>query len=218
MLTGVISYPVPAYSNPPIEPQFFQPSVFDISAITTGQSTTITTSENHNFVIGQLIRLLIPVLFGSYQLNGVQGYVISIPTNNSVVVQIDSSFVDAFIPSPYIATITNINVVDANSVNITANNSFRRGNVLLIYGVNGMTQINNMIGTVKTVSNTSFVLNIPTSGFSVYTSGGTAVLFDVPQNQAQIIAIGDVNQGIISSTGPVIPTTTIPGSFINISP
>ena len=33
----------------------------------------------------------------------------------------------------------------------------------------------------------------------------------------QIVAIGDVNTGIISSTGPRIPSTNIPGSFINIS-
>ena|SRR5271156_1965232 len=34
---------------------------------------------------------------------------------------------------------------------------------------------------------------------------------------AQIIAIGDINTGIISSTGTMISSTNIPGSFINIS-
>lgn len=37
-------------------------------------------------------------------------------------------------------------------------------------------------------------------------------------NVPQIIAIGDFNSGIISSTGRVISSTNIPGSFINISP
>lgn len=36
-------------------------------------------------------------------------------------------------------------------------------------------------------------------------------------NQPQIMAIGDVNSGIISSTGRNIPSTNIPGAFINIS-
>lgn len=35
---------------------------------------------------------------------------------------------------------------------------------------------------------------------------------------AQIVAIGDINSGITSSTGPNVPTTNIPGAFINISP
>jgi hypothetical protein len=37
-------------------------------------------------------------------------------------------------------------------------------------------------------------------------------------NQPQIVPVGDVNNGIISATGRNIPTTNIPGSFINISP
>ncbi len=218
MVTGVISYPVPAYSNPPIQPQFFQPSVFDISSITPGQSTLITTSEDHNFVIGQLIRLIIPALFGAYQLNNVQGYVTSIPTDSSVVVQINSVFTDAFVASPYTATITNIVVSTASSVTVTANNSFKRGASLIFSGVGGMTQINSQVGVIESVTPTSFVLTIPTAGFSAYTSGGVATLYNTPQTPAQIFAIGDINQGIISSTGPNIPTTAIPGSFINISP
>ena len=36
--------------------------------------------------------------------------------------------------------------------------------------------------------------------------------------QPQILAVGDINQGIINSTGRVMLSTTIPGSFINVSP
>ena len=57
---SVISYPTPPYQNPPIEPQFYQPSAFVISAITLGPQTTITTTVNNNYVIGQLCRLIIP--------------------------------------------------------------------------------------------------------------------------------------------------------------
>ncbi len=218
MTTGVISYPIPAYSNPPIQPQFFQPRVFNISAITRGQSTTVTTTLPHNYVIGQLIRLLIPSLFGSYRLNEVQGYVTSIPTSSSVVVEINSVYVDAFIATPYTSIITNITIIDANSVAVTSNNSFLIGNRLQITAVLGMTQINNQVGSVLSATPTSFVLSIPTSGFSAYVSGGIATLFNVPQTPAQILAIGDVNTGQINSSGPLNTTTYIPGSFINISP
>lgn len=136
----VISFPIPPYSNVPIEPQYFQPSRFVISAISLGFTTTITTTENMNYVIGQLIRLIIPSTFGCRQLNEKTGYVLSIPAADQVQVSIDSSQnVDPFIAS-----------------------------------------------------------------------SATTV--------AQILAVGDINNGIISSTGLNIPTTNVPGAFINISP
>lgn len=97
---GVISYPTPPYSNPAIQPQFYQPQVFDISAIDLGYQTIITTSVSHDYVIGQLVRLLIPSKYGSRLLNEQKGYVISIPAANQVMLDISSFGVDSFIPSP----------------------------------------------------------------------------------------------------------------------
>lgn len=136
----VISYPTPAYSNPPIESQFYQPGLFFIEDITLGHTTTITTTEDNNYVIGQEVRLLIPPGFGCRQLNGIPGFVIDIPASDEVVLDIYSASADPFMSDPDL------------------------------------------------------------------------------ENQPQIIAIGDINSGIISSTGRSIPTTNIPGSFINISP
>jgi len=91
MSNTVISYPIPPYSNPPIQPQFYEPSRFVISDVTLGINTIVETTENMNYVIGQLVRLLIPQPFGCYQLNELQGYVLSIPSSNEVEVSIDSS-------------------------------------------------------------------------------------------------------------------------------
>jgi hypothetical protein len=135
----IISFPIPPFQNLPIEPQNYQPRQFFISAIGLGVLTTVTTTTNHNYVVGQLVRLLIPYYSGSRQLNEQTGYVISVPANNQVLINLNSSQnVDPFI----------------------------------------------------TTSN-------PT--------------------QPQIIAVGDTNNGIISTTGRNLPTTAIPGSFINIS-
>lgn len=215
-LTGVISYPIPPYSNVPIQPEFYQPSRFIISAITTGQTTQITTAIAHNYVVGQAVRLLIPQLYGSFQLNEAQGLVLSIPSPTQVILNIDSTQANAFIASPYTATITNI--TQSVTPTVTAANSFVRGNSVIFSSVGGMTELNGLVGSIVTVSPTSFTININTSGFSPYGSGGIATLYNVPQTQAQILAIGDINSGIISSTGRVQPTTNIPGSFINISP
>ena len=92
--------PIAPESNPPINPQYYQPSVFYISAITLGNTTTVTTSVNHNYVIGQLFRLLIPPTYGSVQLNQQQGYVIGIPAADQVVVNINSTKANAFVAVP----------------------------------------------------------------------------------------------------------------------
>lgn len=118
--------PVPPYSNPPIEPQFYAPSQFTISNVVLGQTTTVTTSVNNNYVVGNLVRLLIPQLYGCWQLNEMTGYVISIPMPNQVEVSIDSSQnVNAYIalslpplnpyPVPQIVCVGDVNTGLINS-------------------------------------------------------------------------------------------------------
>jgi len=115
--------PIAPENNPPINPQYYQPSVFQITAISLGRSTTVTTSVDHNYVIGQNVRLIIPPTYGSFQLNESQGLVTSIPTANQVVINIDSSSnVNAFVSSPtygptkpQIAAIGDVNSGQINS-------------------------------------------------------------------------------------------------------
>jgi hypothetical protein len=97
--------PTPPYTNVPIAPQNFSPSRFTISSIQLGFTTLITTSTNHNYIVGQLVRLIIPPTFGSRQLNQRVGYVINIPSSNQILLDINSSQnVDAFISSPLFGT------------------------------------------------------------------------------------------------------------------
>lgn len=126
--------PIAPESNPPINPQYYQPSLFYISAITLGANTTITTSVDHNYVVGQLVKLLIPFTYGAQQLNQQEGYVISIPAPDQVVVNINSIKANAFIPSPtYGPTLPQIIAVgDVNSGQINA--SGRIQNITYING------------------------------------------------------------------------------------
>ena len=97
-LPGVISYPIPIYQNVEIHEEYYQPKRFVIEDIDLGETTLVTTTLDHDYVIGQLIRLIIPAQFGSYQLNESRGFVISIPNSDEVEVDIDSSLnVDPFI-------------------------------------------------------------------------------------------------------------------------
>ncbi len=138
-MNTVLSPPIPPYQNFPIRSEFYIPSRFVISAIILGQTTIVTATTDMNYVIGQQVRLLIPSSYGTYQLNGVSAYVISLPDTTQVELDIDSNGMDI-----------------------------------------------------------------------LHSSSNTTL--------PQIIAIGDVNQGVISNIGPDVPSTAIPGSFINISP
>lgn len=119
-MSTVISYPIPLYANLPIEAQFYQPSQYFISAILLGQRTTVTTTIDHNYVIGQQVRFIIPKSFGTRQLNEQQSYVIDLPASDQVTVSIDSSSYDTFVLSsattrPQIMAIGDINSGIINS-------------------------------------------------------------------------------------------------------
>lgn len=96
---SVISYPIPVYSNVPINPQFYQPRFWFINNITRGRLTLVDTTMSQDFVVGQLVRFIIPQPFGIRQLNNQQGYVIGINTPTQIIVNIDSSLMDAFTTS-----------------------------------------------------------------------------------------------------------------------
>lgn len=136
---SAVTGPIPPYQNVPIHAEYYKPSRFVISAISLGLNTTVTTTANNDYVIGQLVRLIIPPQYGCRELNEVLGYVISIPNPNQVVININS------------------------------------------------------------IKSTPFLnANLP--------------------NQAQILAVGDINTGHINDDGNLRTHPHIPGSFRDISP
>lgn len=124
----VISYPIPLYQNLPIESQFYQPGRFVISAVSLGQTTTITTTVDTNYVIGQQCRLIIPPSYGCRQLNELTGLVLSLPASNQVELNIYSSGGDAYTASSattkaQILAIGDVNSGDINSSGRIQNNT-----------------------------------------------------------------------------------------------
>ena len=103
-MTNPFPGPTPPFANVPIEPQFYAPRQYRISAISQGQTTIVTTAVANDYVIGQQVRLLIPEFFGSRQLNEQVGYVTALPTTTQVTVTINSTNANAFIPSPPFST------------------------------------------------------------------------------------------------------------------
>lgn len=118
----VISYPIPAYANLPITANFYNPSRFVISAITLGETTIVTASSSVNYVVGQLVRLIIPPSFGCRQLNESQGYVLSLPAADQVELSINSSQnVDPYIASSATTPAQILPIGNINSGNTSTN-------------------------------------------------------------------------------------------------
>jgi len=130
---NITTGPIAPQNNPPINPQYYQPRGYEISGITLGSTTTVTTSTTHDFVVGQLIRILILPYYGSYQLNEKSGYVISIPASNQVTVTIDSTNTNAFIASPTY-TASPPQIIPIGDINSGAINSGRTNNQTYING------------------------------------------------------------------------------------
>jgi hypothetical protein len=128
----VISYPTPYFNNNiPIVAENYAPSRFVISNVTLGQTTIITTSVDHDYVIGQLIRLFIPKGYGCIQLNQKSGYVISIPSTTKVEVLIDSSQnVNQFIAASETNSPAIMAVGDTNTGTINSNGRTNLGTTI----------------------------------------------------------------------------------------
>lgn len=127
---SVISGPVAPFNNPPINPQYYQPRQYFIENVALGQTTTITTTVDHDYEIGQQIRLLIPNGYGCTQLNEVQGTVVSIPAADQVVTDIYSAKADSFISASLSNQPQIIAIGDYNSGNISTTGRITNTNVI----------------------------------------------------------------------------------------
>ena len=74
----------------------FYPDHQIITNITNEQNATVTTLSNHGYIVGQIIRIVVPIDFGMTQINGLTGTIISIPALNQISVDINSSSFDQF--------------------------------------------------------------------------------------------------------------------------
>lgn len=96
-------------------PYLYFPGTSFISNITLGATTTIDTTDAHNFVVGQEVAFRIPQQWGTVELNSLPnlltpgapmyGYVIAVTDYNTVVVNIDSSSYTAFNSNQTVANV-----------------------------------------------------------------------------------------------------------------
>lgn len=111
--TALSGSPTGAFVRQVLFPWNYLPGVNFISAITTGTTTTITTTSNHNYVVGQEIAFRIPSAWGTTGLNSlpnnstpgspVYAYVTSVTSNTVFVCSFNSTGFTAFNSNPTVA-------------------------------------------------------------------------------------------------------------------
>jgi hypothetical protein len=88
---------IPAYPHPQ-----FQPAMRIITAITNGFPAIVTTSFDHNYLTGLVVRLDIPSNYGMVQANQQFGP-ITVLSDTTFSIPIDTTYFDAFVvPSPVV--------------------------------------------------------------------------------------------------------------------
>jgi ubiquitin-activating enzyme E1-like protein len=165
-------------------PYLYFPGTTFISNITLGTTTTIDTTDAHNFVVGQEVAFRIPSLWGTTQLNSlpntlvpgspVYGYVISVTDYNTVIVNIDSSAMTAFNSNQTVASVPGLSypqIVAAGDVNtggvqISANSPLYPPPYFVPIGTTQVSTINGPAILGSYVNNTS-------QGFIVGAGAGT---------------------------------------------
>lgn len=104
--TALSGSPATAFMKKVLTPYLYAPGATYISNITLGATTTIDTTDAHNFVVGQEVAIRIPPAWGTIELNSLPnvqipgspmyGYVVAVTDYNTVVVNINSSSFTAF--------------------------------------------------------------------------------------------------------------------------
>ena len=131
MISPLFTGPLAPERNPEIRPQYFKPKLAVITQIVPISElyTGIVSSVDTDFVVGQIVRFVIPTRDGMQQLDGKEAILVYLFMPNVFIVEIDTTKFDPFNP------LGNLNqeafVLPVGDINSGAINSSGRINNLL---------------------------------------------------------------------------------------
>lgn len=136
------------------------------------------------------------------------------PVTSPPVAYLNNLPIAAFNYNPSQFFISNIALGNTTTVTATANMNFQIGQLvrLIITPTNGCRELNEQTGYVVSIPALNQVeVNINSTNFQPFVTSSATT-------QPQIIPVGDINNGVANSSGRINQATSIPGSFINVSP
>lgn len=155
-------------------PFLYAPGVSDISAISLGATTVVTTCAPHNFVVGQEVAFRIPAAWGTTQLNSlpnvvipgspVYGFVTVVNSSTQVTVNINSTGYTAF-TAPTVAQVL-AGLAPAQILAVGDNNSGSNQFGFNSPVVNGVSTINGpaIAGAFINNTNQGFIIGASVAG------------------------------------------------------
>lgn len=101
----------------------FVPKRREISAVTNDLEAEVTTTQDHGYELGQIVRLIVPAAYGM-ELNYVQAKILSITSDVSFVTDIDTTTVLPYVTPSTPPSFTQSQVVpmsglEVNNISIT---------------------------------------------------------------------------------------------------
>lgn len=104
-------------------------------------------------------------------------------------------------------TISSITKAANAVVTTSAAHGFVTGDKIKLTSVGGMTQVNNLYFTITYIDATSFYLNVDSSAYSVYTSGGSAIKYGI--TQTNLVRVNSAAHGL--TNGKVVYISGVAG-------
>lgn len=193
---AILAYQYPTY----------QPAMRIISSITNANPVTITTSFNHQYLTGTIVRLDIPSGFGMTQLN--QQYApITVTSTTTFTMPIDTTLFSPFLYQINVGTTDGSG--DASGTCYVPANAIPYGQTFLI-GSQLFTVVLQS-GALQTTGSGSGTFNLSTGAFT-FTGAAinsniywTPIVFPQNSQYAQVVPIGENNDMLTAAVQNVLP-------------
>ena len=195
--TNLSASPTGAYVKKVLYPFLYEPGVAYVQSITTGTTTTIGTTNYHNFYVGQEIAFRIPTAWGTTQLNSlpnttipgspIYGYVTSITDNWTFVCSINSTNYTAFTTAVAVSSVPGLTfpqVIAVGDVN-TGGVSISAGSAL--YPPPNFPTSSNMVNTINGPAIKGAFVNNTSQGFIIGSGVGATTSADLGGASGDVI-------------------------------
>ena len=75
----------------------YEPAMRLVTSITNAEQATVTTSFDHDYLAGLIVRFVVPDAYGMKQLSTMTGQILTVPTTDPFTIDIDTIAFDTFI-------------------------------------------------------------------------------------------------------------------------
>jgi hypothetical protein len=185
----------------------FQRAMRVISSITQANPAVITTTTNHQYITGMIIRVNIPKGFGMQQVNQQQGE-ITVLSNTTFSIDLDTTLMDPFLSLINLGTTDgsgNISgTISTNVVPFSIGQSFSIGNeVCLIISSSGSMYCSESASGTFSISTGIYSISGAAASTTAYFN---QVLYPLSYQFAQVTPVGENNDTLQAATQNVLGT------------